>query len=297
VKLTTPWVHVALLLVSLIYGATFSLAKVVMPAFIGAYGFILIRVSVAAVVFWLVWLLVIRQKIRPLSDLYRFAICAIFGVATNMLLFFKGLSLTTPINASVIMLTTPVLVVLISVLWKVEAFTKRIGVGIATAMIGAFLLIGGWNMQFSGQGALGDFLVFLNATSLAIYFVYVKRLLKRYHPITITTFAFSFGWFMVLPFGWNEVSVVEWIELTHFAWFSLAFVVLATTVLAYFLNAWAMSKTTPSVVGSYIYLQPVFATVIAISLGKDALTFEKVIFAATIFSGVYLINSRKKKNT
>lgn len=282
------------MLVSLIYGATFSLAKEVMPAFIGAFGFILIRVSVAAVAFWLVWLIWIRQKIKPLTDLYRFAICAVFGVAANMLLFFKGLSLTTPINASVIMLTTPVLVVVISILWKVETFTKRIGVGVVVALTGAFLLIGGWQMQFSDQGALGDFLVFLNATSLAVYFVYVKGLLVRYHPITITTFSFSFGWLMVLPFGLTEVQVVNWLDFTPVVWFCLAFVVLATTVLAYFLNAWAMSKTTPSVVGSYIYLQPVFATIIAISLGKDALTFEKVIFAVAIFSGVYLINSRNR---
>lgn len=192
------------------------------------------------------------------------------------------------------MLTTPVLVVVISILWKVETFTKRIGVGVVVALTGAFLLIGGWQMQFSDQGALGDFLVFLNATSLAVYFVYVKGLLVRYHPITITTFSFSFGWLMVLPFGLTEVQVVNWLDFTPVVWFCLAFVVLATTVLAYFLNAWAMSKTTPSVVGSYIYLQPVFATIIAISLGKDALTFEKVIFAVAIFSGVYLINSRNR---
>jgi drug/metabolite transporter (DMT)-like permease len=264
-----------------------------MPEFIKPFGFILLRVTFAMVTFLAFWKFRIRQTIDR-KDWYKFAICGFFGVAFNMLTFFQGLSMTTPINGAVIMLTTPALVVLFGAIIKTEKPSIRNLIGLIIALTGAFFLVGGLAMNFSGDRVAGDLLVLVNAASLAIYFVYVKGLLKKYHPITVTAIAFFFGWFMVLPFGLPQLQEVEWGTFTQIAWIGLVFVVVFTTIIAYFLNAWAMSKTRPSVVSGYIYLQPVFTTIISISADKDVLTLEKIIFAVSIFCGIYLINSGKK---
>jgi drug/metabolite transporter (DMT)-like permease len=290
-KPTNLLAHLALFATNFIYAANYSIAKLVMPHFIPPFGFIFLRVMAACILFWLsaVW---VRERVEK-ADIPRLALCGLTGVAINQLLFFKGLNWTTPIHGSLIMLATPILVVIISSILIKEKITWQRQIGIALGCLGALLLIlGGKNIDLSSNGLLGDLFIFINATSYAIYFVLVRKMLQKYHAVTVSAWMFSFGLLIVFPIGFSEAESINWQIFTPVAWWSLGFVLFFVTFIAYLCNAYAMRTLSPSVAGAYIYSQPVLATIIAISLGKDSLTIIKIIAAILIFIGVALVSKK-----
>ena len=268
-----------------------------MPDFIEPLGFILLRVTGAVTLFWLVGRLFETDRIEK-RHFPRLILCGLFGVAGNQMLFFQGLNLTTPINAAIIMTSNPVLVLIMSALLINERITWVKILGIALGAVGAILLI-------TGDGAAVDFLdndkhfgnllVFLNAASYAVYLVLVKPLMNHYRPITVIKWVFTFGLLFVAPFGWKQASAVNWSSMPAEIYMAVAFVVLGTTFLAYLLNTYALKTVNPSVVSIYIYLQPVLAAFFALAVGSDRLTPLMLICAALIFAGVYLV-SKKPRN-
>jgi drug/metabolite transporter (DMT)-like permease len=290
-------VHVALFVVSLMYGATFSIAKQVMPAFVKPSAFILMRVSVALVCIFIFHSLTVKLKIREWADIKKLFISAMFGVAFNMLLFFKGLAITTPINGAVLMMNTPIFVVVFAAIMLKEKLSFQKIAGILTAAFGAMMLMGGSRFQFDPEKVWGDVMVTLNAIIYAFYLVYAKSLMHKYHPLTVTLWSFFFGFFLVLPFGAGEFMEIQWQTFTPVVWMSIAFVTIGCTFLTYVLNAYALKNASSSLVGSYIYLQPVMAVIIALLLGKDSLTIQKVINILVIFAGVFLVNFHRHKPT
>lgn len=288
-------VHLALFTVSLIYGATFTIAKQVMPQYVQPFAFILLRVSVAAVCIFIFHSIFIKQKITDWKDIRKLCISALFGVAFNMLLFFKGLSITTPINGSVLMMNTPIFVVIFAALYLKEKISTAKIAGIIIAALGAILLMGGSKFNFSANTVWGDVMVSANAIIYAFYLVYAKSLMHKYHPLTVTMWSFIFGFFVVLPFGYSEFTQINFASFTPKIWLFVAFVTIGSTFLTYVLNAYALRNASSSLVGSYIYLQPVLATVIAIISGKDLLTVEKLCYISIIFIGVFLVSWKKKQ--
>lgn len=278
-------------LVSLIYGVTFTIAKDVMPAYIDAYGFILLRVGGSVLLFWLVWLFMPKEKI-VLTDFPRIIAAAFFGVAFNMLTFFKGLSLTSPISAAVIMVSTPMIVLTLSAIIMKERMQKRMVFGIILGLIGtAFLILYGKSIGSATNAGLGNFLVLVNAISYGFYLIIVKKLMDKYNAFTFVKWIYLFGFIMVLPFGWSQFQTVEWALVPMDICWKIGFVVVFSTFLTYLLNLLSMKELKPTTVAVFIYLQPLFATIFAISLGKDELSLVKIGSAVLIFGGVYLVSS------
>jgi drug/metabolite transporter (DMT)-like permease len=278
---------VAATLVSIIYGVTFTIAKDVMPAFVKPFGFIVLRVGGSALLFWLCSLFVTKQKIA-LNDFTRVAAAALFGVALNMLTFFEGLSLTSPIMASVLMVTTPMIVLVLSAIIIKEKIVGKKALGILLGLAGTVVLI--LYGKSVGSGALwGNFLVFINAVSYGLYLILVKKLMDKYNPFAFVKWIYLFGFIMVLPFGWKQLSEVNWPAMPNAVIIKVVFVVVFSTFLTYLLNLLSMKQLKPTTVAVFIYLQPFFATVFAIGLGKDELSIVKLLSALLIFSGVYLV--------
>jgi drug/metabolite transporter (DMT)-like permease len=286
-------------IVSIIYGVTFTIAKDVMPKYVDAYGFILMRVGGSTILFWLVWLFTrMPEKVRneriDRADFPRIIWAAFFGVALNMLSFFKGLSLTSPISASVIMVSTPMIVLVLSAIIIKERMRKRMVSGIVLGLIGtAFLILYGKSVGNATNASLGNFLVFVNATSYGLYLVMVKKLMDKYNAFTFVKWIYLIGFVMVLPFGWGEFEAVNWALMPTDMYWKIGFVVVFSTFLTYLLNLLSMRELKPTTVAVFVYLQPVFATVFAISLGKDELTLVKIVSAILIFTGVYLVTQKK----
>jgi len=281
--------HVFLFIVNLFYGAGFSVSKLVMPAFIKPFGFILIRVSVTTVLFFILQKFFIKESIKR-SDIPLLIFCALFGVVVNQEMFFLGLERTTPINAALIMIMTPILVFVISFFMRYEQATWQKIVGLFFGGGGALLIISGKSFNFSSDTLLGDIFILINATSYAVYLVMVRPLMKKYHPLTVVTYIFAIGLIPVSIFGFNQFMTIDWHGFTTTAWLCVAFVVICTTFFAYLLNMLALREVSSSVVGAYIYMQPVLASIIAILLGQDRLSSEKIIAAACIFFGVYMVS-------
>lgn len=287
-------------LVSLIYGITFTIAKDVMPQFIQPFGFILMRVGGSVLLFWMVWLVLIlqnpsaKEKIDN-ADFPRIILAAFFGVALNMLTFFKGLSYTSPISAAVIMVTTPMIVLLLSAIIMKEKMQKQKVFGIILGLLGtAFLIIyGNKSINNATNAGLGNFLVFVNAVSYGFYLIIVKKLMNKYNAFTFVKWIYLFGFLMVLPFGFNEFQAINWAIISDLIYWKIGFVIIFSTFFTYLLNLLSMRELKPTTVAVFIYLQPVFASVFAIGLGKDELNYVKIVAAILIFAGVYLVTKRK----
>lgn len=286
--------HLALLGANLFYGAGFSVAKTVMPLLIKPSAFILIRVMSATLLFWLSYFIgkPFRESIEK-PDRIRLILCAFFGVAANQLLFFKGLSLTSPIHASLMMLLTPVLVIVISVSIIKEKLSWTNYTGLLLGISGAALLI-----ILSKKDAvasnpwLGDFFVLLNAASYAIYLVIVKPLMHKYRPVVVIRWVFLLGTFMVLPFGLSDFMAIPWTTFTGLHYAAVAFIVVGVTFFTYLWNIYALGILSSSIAGAYIYLQPVFAALIAVFMLNEAATWTKFFSACLIFLGVFLVSRR-----
>ncbi len=290
--------HFLLFLVALIYGGNFSIAKIVMDDdHLEPLAFIVLRVISAALLFWIFHLIFVKERVHR-RDLSRMLLCAIFGVAINQTFFFSGLKMTSPINASLIMTTTPILVLIASSLLSGERVTAQKIAGIITGAAGAILLIAfGKTFSFGQSSWKGDLLIFINASSYGVYLVLVKDLMNKYHPITVIKWVFTFGFLMVLPFGAPGLLKTDWNTFTPVIWGAIAYVLVATTFLAYLFNAVALKSVNPSIVSIYIYLQPLTATIIALLLDKDYLSTEKIVAGLLIFLGVFLVSVPLKKSS
>lgn len=294
--------HIALLTVNMIYGANYLVAKGLMPDVIGPSGFILLRALGAVLLFWLIKLFV-KEKIKR-ADIWRLVACGAFGVAINQLLFFNGLNITSPINASIIMTSNPILVLVIASVILKERITKLKLTGVTLGAIGAITLILTSSKEANSTSSiLGDTFCFINAVSYGIYLVMVKPLMAKYKPITVVSYVFAFGSLFVLPFGFKEFTEVSWATLSKGHVLSMIYVVVGTTFLAYLLNIFALKHVTPSIASSYIYLQPVMAALFGFLFfhfasgfpSPGVITPTKIICTVLIFAGVYLVSKPNKQ--
>ena len=285
--------HLALFCVAFIYGANYTIAKVILDDdHMGPYALVLLRVIAGLLLFSLTHWLFVKEKIER-RDIPKLILCGLTGVAINQMLFIGGLKLTSHINAALISTTIPVAVMVASYfILKVKiTWKKSIGVGLGIAGA-AILTIYGKKFVYESSGFLGDIMIFLNACSFGTFLVLVKSLMHKYHPITVTKWVFFFGFFFVLPFGYHELSITPMNIFTLHIWMALAYVLICTTFLTYLLNTYALKLVDASTVSIYVYLQPLIATAIALFFGKDELTSVKVLAGALLFTGVYLVGKK-----
>ncbi len=277
---------------NIFYGAGFTVAKSVMPRLIEPLGFIFIRVTVVMILFWLSIAggKNFSTKIAP-KDWKILVLGGLFGVALNQMLFFAGLNLTFPIHASLIMMSTPLLITLIAVFILKDRIGWVKGIGLVLGIGGATLLMSaGQEITLTGSSALGDLLVFLNAASYAIYLVIIKPLMIRYRPIIVIRWVFFFGFLFVIPFGLPQFLRVDWSQFTPWDYTAVAFIVICVTFFTYLWNIYALKHLSPATAGAYIYLQPIFAGIIStIAIGEEV-TWVKLASTFLIFLGVYLVN-------
>ncbi|MEN8787112.1 MAG: DMT family transporter [Flavobacteriales bacterium] len=291
--------HLALLAVNLIYGSSHFIAKEVMPVYLQPNTFILFRITGAAILFWSLRLF-IREKVDK-KDLGRIALVGFFGVALNQLLFFQGLSITSPIDSAIIMVTSPVIVTLLSLIILKTKLTGNKISGISLGLIGAIMLIYLSGSANTGSSVKGNLFIMANATSYSLYLVLVKPLLAKYKPLTVITYMFTFAFFVVLPFGISDFQDFCFDFPTHIL-LSIGFIILFTTFCTYLFNIFAVKKLSPTIASSYIYLQPVFAMLIGFGISifnsssnyASAITWQKLVCTLLIFVGVYLTSRGKK---
>lgn len=295
-KATTK-AHLAVLGTNLFFAVNFTLVKMISPSFMGAYAVNVFRVGISMVLFWLFWLFGKTEPGIQKKDWARFIFCAICGIVINQTFFIKGLTMTSAIHASLLILITPILVSFFA-LWALkEKFTVTKALGLFMGVGGAaFLVLQKELTHHATNYLLGDFLIFLNASFYAVYFIAVKSLMQRYTPLHVIRWIFTISFILILAIGWNEIKEIHWEKFTIKHFIVVTAIVVTGTFLAYFFTAYGLQQLGASVTGTYIYTQPVFAVLIAIVLLDEHFTWQKGLAAVFIFAGVYLVGSRKKNS-
>ena len=283
---------------TLIYGFNHTIAKNVMPTYIQPFGFIFLRVLGAAILFWMLSLFFKNQKIDR-KDWPRILLCSFLGMVINMLAFFKGLELSTPINSSVLITVVPILVFSFSVIILKEKVSLIKMLGISAGFFGALILI--LYSPVSGYNApnipLGNLLFVLNSSTYGLYLIFVKPLVEKYNIITLFRWLFLFGFIMNFPITVQEFLSVDWVNLPlKQAVLPMIYVVVGTTFFTYLLNAYALSTLKASTVSSFVYFQPIVGIVYALTTENDSLTIINVIGMLLIFTGVYLVTKKIESN-
>jgi drug/metabolite transporter (DMT)-like permease len=194
------------------------------------------------------------------------------------------------------MITAPILVLIAAYFILGEGIGMRKVIGILIGIAGAgYLIVNSQQSTQSGNSIwLGDLYVFLNASSYGIYLVLVKKMMRLYHPMVVIKWVYTFGLLFVLPFGLLEVSESNFRLFTPDIWLSFVYVLIFTSFLAYLFNAYALKSLSPTIVGTYVYLQPILTTMLAVMTGKDKLTWPLVVTALLICLGIYLVSVGSK---
>lgn len=287
-------VHFLLFSVCISNALNYSISKIVMDGFVDPMSVIFIRILATSLFFWvLARVLKIEESIER-SDYVRLVICSLLGISCNQLMFYNGLHRTTPINASVMTLMTPIIIFLVThfVIKEKSAWWQILGVLVACT--GASLLLFGKGVSFGKDTFVGDMLILGNSTVYAIFVVLVTPLMRKYHPVTIMKYIFSLAMPVVFPLTYQHLLEAKWAEMTMGPWLSLGFIVVFGTIYNYYVNTWSLRHVSPSVNGGYIYSIPFLATICAVMMGKDILTEQKVLYGLLIFLGVYLVGKTKK---
>ena len=280
-----------------IYGLNHTIAKMVMPIYIGSLGLVLLRVLGATIIFWTIGLFF---KSKPIEKKDRFTIikCGLFGMSINIAAFIAGLDYSTPVNSSILIIISPIFVVILSFF----IFRNKINflkiLGIIMGFIGALILIlnADSNSSVGRNIPLGNFLFIVNSISYAYYLIIVKPMAQKYDLITLFKWLFLIGLIFNFPLGINQFIDVNWSSLPiKEAVLPMTFVVICTTVMTYFLNGYALSKITSTEVAVFMYLQPIIGIVFAIFTKSDTISLTIIIASILIFIGVYLTSVMKQK--
>jgi drug/metabolite transporter (DMT)-like permease len=287
--------HLALVAVQIIFGTWPVVGKVALRA-LPSTGLVAVRVAGAAAAFYLLLRLRGRLVVPRRGDLARLALYSLLGVVLNQFLYVKGLALSTAVNAALLSTTIPVFTLLVGALLGYDRLSARATFGTLVAAAGVVYLVDPMRADFSGDKTVGNLLLVANTLAYGAYIAVSQDVFRRYGALAAMTWVFLFGCLACVPVGGYNLSQVPPQHLGWMMWLALAYIVLVPTVGAYYLNAWALERVSPSTVAVYIYLQPLFAFAVApLVLGaEDRWGLRNWVAAALIFAGVAAVTLRPR---
>ncbi len=279
---------------TVLFALNIPIVKTVTPEWIAPEGLTMLRFLFAAAAFWITSLFTVREKVPP-RDLLMLFVGSLLGISINQLLFIVGLAKTSPIDASIILTLSPVVVMLIAAVVLKEPITfKKVG-GVLVGASGALLIVlsaashGGDKASHFG----GNLLVFTSVVVYAGYLVLIKPFTQRYSTITLMKWMFLFAILTMMPFYHSSIHVAKY--ATFDVYLRIFYVICGATFIAYLLVPLALKRLRPTTVSMYNYAQPLIASFVAILLGQDQLTWEKPVSAVLVFVGVYLVIKSKSR--
>ncbi len=252
------------------------------------------RLSGAAMLFWAVSPLVPRQRVER-GDWIPLIIMSLCGMGINQFCYVLGVQYTSPTNACVATTSTPVFTFILSALFLHAAVTLRRVAGLVIAAAGALVLILGSQMEGGRSGSpVGDAICLFSQLSVSFYFVFFSGVIKKYHPVVLMRWLFLISAVLTAPFWLPEMLTMPWIRLGPAEIWGSAYVVFFGSFISYLLMIVGQRHLEPPTVTAYNYIQPVIAAVVGISLGVDALTWQKVVAVICIAAGVWAISRRSQ---
>lgn len=283
--------HLIMIFATALHASQFNIAVDVLKE-VPPFGLIVIRSGIAASLFFITSL-IFKEKINK-KDWPRIVLCSICGTSANMLLFYKGMSMTTAVNSAIILTSVPILVLIISSILIKERLNAIKIIAIAIGLTGVLVLQYDKLTAFDINNISGDLFVFINAMFYGTYLVLVKPLMKHYHPLSIFSRIFLIGFLINIPFGMGDLASFDWMSVSYTNWSMIFYIGILTTFGTFALTALVLKKFNPSMVGNYIYLQPVFVTLFAILSRQELIQWTQLAAGIMIFSSLFLMNQGSK---
>lgn len=286
--------HLALIVVQLLF-ATWPIVGKIALRTVPSVALVGFRVAGAALT--LLMLARISGSLQTIkrTDWPLLIVSSMLGLVLNQLLFTKGLSLTTAINATLLSTTIPVFTLLVGMMLGTDRATLRRLAGIALAAGGVLYLIGPGRAQFSSATRVGDLLIVSNSLCYGAYIAVSKDLMKRYNALTVITWIFVVGCVITVPAGAISLAHVPLASISWRVWLAILYIIVLPTAGAYYLNGWALARVPPSTVAVYIYLQPLIAFMVAPIILGESLSVHTVIASLLIFAGVLVVTRRRSR--
>lgn len=290
--------HIAMFGANFLWGVMTPIAKsVLQTGLISAFALTTYRMLGAAILFWLASLFTRKEKVTP-KDLFLLFLASLFGITFNQGCFIAGVSMTSPIDASVITTTVPIITMVLAALYLKEPITTKKVTGIILGAGGALILIlSGQYLYPSGNGnnMTGNILCLMSEICFAVYYVVFRDLIRRYSPVTLMKWMFTFAAICCIPFAYSDMISIDFMNIPSSVYVSIAFIIIGATFLSYLLIPIGQQRLRPTVVSMYNYIQPIVASMLAIILGMDTLGVIKILAIVLVFSGVYVVNKSKSR--
>lgn len=292
--------HGAMLGANVMWGLMSPIAKVVLlGGIVNSFVLAGLRIFGAMVLFWLVSFFQKPEHVHH-KDLLALFGASLLAIVFNQGSFIFGVGLTSPVNASIITTSMPLLAMVLAAFILKEPVTGKKVLGIAVGAAGALLLIvGGTGGDATGQAGpyavWGDLLVLSAQFCYALYIVLYKDFVSKYSLVTIMKWMFTYAFVCMLPFSYHSLLSTDWAALTPSAWADIAFVVVAGTFLSYLLVVVGQKTLRPTVAGMYNYVQPVVASILAVCWGMESFSWGKAVSVVLIFLGVYLVTASRSR--
>lgn len=288
-----PVPDVALLaLVQLVFGSLAVVGKLALPQ-VGPLVLVAVRTGLAAIVLVLLERMLVGHRLAR-DDWRTVAGLALFGVILNQLFFLVGLSMTTAVEAVVLISTIPVFTLAVGLAWGRESWSHGKGAGMAVAFAGVVVLVGAGALEFGSATFLGNVLVVLNSLFYSVFLVASRPVLQRIPPLTLTAGTFAVAAVVFVPVGLLGLGLVAPGKPDTTGLLAIAYIVLGPTVLTYFLVSHVLVRIAASTVAAFTYLQPLFGGLLAILFLAEPLTPRILLAGALIFVGVGLTALRPR---
>ena len=281
---------------NIIWGLNAPIGKEALAA-VSATAVTAYRMLGACLAFWILSLFLPHEHVTR-RDKVMLLFAALFGIVFNQGMFIYGLSLTSPVDASIITSMPPIITMILSAIFLREPITWKKVIGTVLGVSGALILIFGNSSSHGGVSsgnALGDLLCLLAQVSFCIYLTLFKGLISRYSPVTVSKWLFLYASICFLPFSYNEILAVDYLSLPFSIYWRLAFVVFGATFLSYLFMTTGQHLLRPTIISMYNYAQPVVATIVSVALGLSVFSFSIGVAVLLIFSGVYFVTQSKSR--
>lgn len=286
--------HLFALSANILWGLMAPIGKSALAEF-SALSVTTFRMVGAAGCFWLLSLFCKREEVDH-RDMLKIFFAALFALVFNQGVYIFGLSMTSPIDASIVTTTLPIVTMIVAAIYLKEPVTNKKVMGIFVGAMGALILIMSSQGAASGGGSiLGDLLCLIAQISFSIYLTVFKGLSQRYSPITLNKWMFVYASMCYIPFSYHDIAAIEWGGISTAALLQVGYVVVGGSFLAYICIMTAQRLLRPTVVSMYNYMQPIVASTVAILIGLGTFNLEKGIAIALVFLGVYIVTQSKAR--
>ena len=288
--------HIIILIVNVIFAVNVGISKSLLPEHLSPMGLTVSRILFGCVAFWITSLFVKSEKV-PAKDLGLLFICGMCGLAINQSIFVTGLNITSPIDASVLVTSTPLIVMIFAFFILREPITWKKAGGVILGATGAILLILSGNHESQDRSSLGNFLVICSGFSYSIYLVIAKPLTQKYSAVTMMKWMFLFSAIVILPVGYRDLisATAYHAPFETYILLEVFYVLFGATFLTYLMIPMALKRIRPTTVSMYNYIQPIIAALIAVYIGHEEITVTKILCSILIFVGVYLVTISKSR--